>query len=106
MFYIIDILIISNYNNSTDTELKKILLQQFKDNNEYKKNKYVNYKLQIQGVPKVGIQYIVYCIPTFGTPCIYLVTLLISTLLCYVYTVTVLHTLNTTTTEVTTKLQD
>ena len=55
MFYIIDILIIANCNNSTGTEFKKILLQQFKDNNENKKNKYVNYRLQIQGDQKVSV---------------------------------------------------
>lgn len=81
-FYIIDILIIADYNNSTETEFKKILLQQFKDNNEYKKYKYVNYRLQT------------YTWLHFLT----------SSLLCYVYTVTAVHTLNTTTTEVTAKM--
>ena len=47
MFYTIDILTIANYNNSTEIEFKKILLQQFKDNNVNKKNTYFNYRLPI-----------------------------------------------------------
>jgi len=30
--------------------------------------------IYIQGGPKVGLQYIVYCIPTFGPPCIFLIS--------------------------------